>query len=258
MSAQPTETLFPEPSTYEIAYQSDFSTLWFGDCADVIDDLPRDSVHLIATDPPYGVKWQSNRRVKSPRFAPLLGDDGTLDVPAILGAATYALLNCRHVYVFGYSPEQLATPMRLSATADLIWDKGMLGMGDLTVPWAPSHEAITFGVHVTSPANRARGDGGLSARMRTRSVLRVPRGNSASVKRHPTEKPVPVMRQIVESSSLPGDVVFDPFAGSMSTIVAAILCGRIGWGVENDKQYIDPGIQRIKAAEEVAQRMLAA
>jgi hypothetical protein len=102
----------------QIAYESDHATLWLGDSADVIAELPRKSVDLIATDPPYGVKWQSGRRKASPRFARIIGDDGSLDVPGVLGAATDALRDCRHVYVFGYAPGEVAVPLRLGGPRD--------------------------------------------------------------------------------------------------------------------------------------------
>jgi hypothetical protein len=212
---------------------------------------------LIATDPPYGVKWQSGWR--SARFARIAGDDGSIDVPGILGAAVDALGAKRHVYVFGYTAEQLSGPMRLAATADLVWDKMLTGMGRLDEAWAPAHERITFGVYVSSPAEREQGRGQLTARMRRGSVLRVQRPSIApNHKRHPTEKPVALMRQLVESSSLPGDVVFDPFAGCGSTLVAAVLTGRRALGVELDPGYVTTAVDRIKRAEALAAEMRAA
>ncbi|WP_226571266.1 DNA-methyltransferase [Mangrovibacter yixingensis] len=52
--------------------------------------------------------------------------------------------------------------------------------------------------------------------------------------KHPCEKPADMLRQIIEASSRPGDVVADFFMGSGSTIKAATLLGRRGIGVELD------------------------
>jgi hypothetical protein len=186
--------------TTRIAYESPLVTLWEGDCAEVIADLPAYSqerpsaFHLLATDPPYGVGWQSNARIKS--FDRIAGDDGTLDVPSILGAAVRALPLNRHVYVFGYTPDQLAAPMALSSTAELVWDKILPSKGDLTLPYATSFERLTFGVHGKGWKSTMTG-GGLTARMRRGAVLRVPRPNGRAVTRHPTEKPVALMRQLM-------------------------------------------------------------
>jgi DNA modification methylase len=239
-----------------IAYQSDKATLYHADALDALVEIPRKSVGLLATDPPYGVKWQSGL---GKNFDILTGDDGSLDVPAILGVyVRHALMEARHVYVFGYSPDRLATPLCLGGTATLIWDKGQVGPGDLSAPWGPQHEVITFGGYYQSKANRSKGYGQLSARLRSGSVIRVTRKNSREVNRHPTEKPVGLMRILIESSSHIGDTVLDPFAGSGSTLVAAVLSGRKAVGVEIDRQYIDVAIERLKLAETLATQMEAA
>lgn len=236
-----------------IAYQSDRVTVYHGDAADLVGLLP--TVDLLATDPPYGVKWNSGRN----RFGPLLGDDGTLDVPGILGAITRAhLRRKRHVYVFGYRPDQLAAPMQLSSTADLIWDKGTMGSGRLDAPWGPAHEPITFGVHAPSRAESKERQGSLAARLRAGSVLRHTRLTGRSVNRHPTEKPLPLMSDLIESSSRRGEIVLDPFAGSGSTLVAAALTGRRAVGCELDPRYVDVICRRLAKAERIADMMLAA
>lgn len=53
-------------------------------------------------------------------------------------------------------------------------------------------------------------------------------------KKHMTEKPVDLMRQIIEDCTLPGDSVLDPFAGSGTTGAAALACDRNATLVERD------------------------
>lgn len=246
------------PPAPVIAYQSDRATLYRGDAAALVGMLP--TVDLLATDPPYGVKWRSKWSVATcARFGPLLGDDDTLDVPAQLGILTRAhLRRSRHAYVFGYRPDQLTEPMQLAGTAELIWDKGIIGPGRLDAPWGPAHEPITFGIHQPSAANRAAARGTLAARLRAGSILRHQRPHSRQATRHPTEKPVPLMAELIESSSRRGEVVFDPFAGSGSTLVAAILTGRRAIGCELDPRYVDVACRRLADAERIADMMRAA
>lgn len=235
-------------------YESDLATLYVGDAREILPTLPRDSVDLLVTDPPYGVGWYSGNHRKVP-FDRIVGDDGSLDVPAVLALVTAGVLrNHRHVYVFGYDAEALREPLRLSATMELIWDKGGPGLGNLRLPWGPSHERLTFGVHTKSPSNRRDGHGRLAARLRAGSVLRVPKLHG-NVLRHPTEKPVALMRLLIESSSLPGELVLDPFAGVGSTLVAAIVTGRRAIGIEIDKRYAEIAAERLRKAEAIAREI---
>lgn len=235
-----------------VLHQSDLCTLILGDATDpaTIADAP--VADLLCTDPPYGVRWQSGRRGEL--FPVLPGDDGTLDVPAVLGAWTRRLRVNRHVYVFGHTPDQLADPMRLGGTAELVWDRDHINGGNLELPWAPSWERITFGVHTPGRATRDQGGGRLAARLRRGRILTVPRKNSGQVTRHPTEKPVPLMAQLVESSSTRGDLVVDPFAGVGSTLVAAILSGRRAYGVEIEERYATIALDRVRRAEEIVRQ----
>lgn len=56
-------------------------------------------------------------------------------------------------------------------------------------------------------------------------------------KTHPTEKPVELIRHYIENSSAPGDLVFDPFAGTGSTALAAVASGRRWLTCELDPEY---------------------
>lgn len=72
--------------------------------------------------------------------------------------------------------------------------------------------------------------------------------NSAQNDDHPTGKPVALMRQIIESSSLVGDLVLDPFAGAGSTLVAAVVSGRQAIGIELEEKYCERAARRLRAA----------
>jgi len=63
--------------------------------------------------------------------------------------------------------------------------------------------------------------------------------------KHPTQKPLKVMRKLIELASQPGDVVLDPFAGVASTGVAALELGRRFIGMENDQKYFDASCKRL-------------
>ena len=62
---------------------------------------------------------------------------------------------------------------------------------------------------------------------------------------HPTTKPVELIARMVRNSSCQGQVVYDPFCGSGSTILAAHQLGRIGYGVELDPAYVAVELERL-------------
>lgn len=58
-----------------------------------------------------------------------------------------------------------------------------------------------------------------------------------SEKIHPTQKPVELLKTLIEIFTDPGDVVIDPVAGSGSTLIAAERLGRKGFGFEIKKEF---------------------
>lgn len=67
--------------------------------------------------------------------------------------------------------------------------------------------------------------------------------------RHPCEKPISLIRHMVEASSRPGDLILDPFAGSGSTLDAARQSGRRAIGIEKDERWCEYIAKRL--AQEV-------
>jgi len=65
-------------------------------------------------------------------------------------------------------------------------------------------------------------------------------------KTHPTEKPVDLLKFYIANSSNEGDLIFDPFCGTGSTLVAAKELNRQYLGYEIEEQYFDISMQRVK------------
>lgn len=233
------------------AYSSARSTIYFGDNLPALAALPTESVGLVVTDPPYGCEWESGVRAES--FGPMQGD-GAGDREAVREALTHCVRlvgQNRHLYVFG--PIDVLEGQKVSEPVELIWDKGVIGSGPLAAPWGPGHENISFVVSKHRHGGQA-GNSALAARLRKASVLRHPRPTGRKV-RHPSEKPVPLLTELIESSSRVGETVLDPYAGSGSTAVAAILAGRKVITMEKDKAYFGLILRRVKAAEALADQM---
>lgn len=65
---------------------------------------------------------------------------------------------------------------------------------------------------------------------------------------HPTEKPVPLMGEIIADFTQPGQLICDPFCGSGSTGVAAVKHGRGFVGIEQNERWFDLSCKRISDA----------
>ena len=63
--------------------------------------------------------------------------------------------------------------------------------------------------------------------------------------KHPTQKPISILKKMIQIASNPNDIVFDPFMGVGSTGVAALALDRRFIGIEKEKDYYIAAKQRI-------------
>lgn len=82
--------------------------------------------------------------------------------------------------------------------------------------------------------------------MRSVWSMGTPRPEEKKYGKHPTQKPLDLLRRIVLSSTNKGDVVLDPFTGSSTTGIAAATNGRKFIGIDMDELYLDLSIKRFK------------
>lgn len=72
-------------------------------------------------------------------------------------------------------------------------------------------------------------------------------GESAKRVGHPAPFPIELPKRCIRLLSYAGDNVFDPFAGSGTTLIAALRDSRSAWGLEIDPEYIDIAMGRIQS-----------
>jgi DNA modification methylase len=112
----------------------------------------------------------------------------------------------------------------------LIWVKSQPVVGRLD--YLPQHELIAYGWHGTHKFNRSK----------DKSVLFFPKPSKSVL--HPTMKPIGLLRKIILNSSKINGVVFDPFLGSGSTLIACEQTKRRCFGIELDPHYCQVIIDR--------------
>lgn len=218
--------------------------LFHGDCREILPALPPNEFDLMVADPPYGQNFESNYRHK--KWGPIIGDDGSLDILACLALALTRCTWSAHVYVFG--PADLSA-LKLTNPVELVWDKAMMSGGDLELPYGKSHEYIQFAINATKQT-KVRGK--LAARKRRGTVIKCQRPNATGCRHHPTEKPVMLLRQLIECSSVFDECILDPFAGSGSTLVAAQLEQRYAIGIELEERHCETTAERLEELGELS------
>jgi site-specific DNA-methyltransferase (adenine-specific) len=212
-------------------YEDEYVQLHHGDCRAIRGWTTAD---VLVTDPPYGISFRSGMSPRH-RFDPIAGDHSTDVRDEVLG-----MWGNRPALVFGRWDQQRPQGTRTR----LIWDKVNQGMGNLSLPWAPTDEEIyVIGEWPPiSPGGRRR-EGGTPARHS--NVLRAATMNSQATDRpdHPTPKPVGLMEALIEKC--PPGVIADPFAGSGATLIAARNLGRKAIGVELEEKYCELIVRRL-------------
>lgn len=195
--------------------------LYQGDCRQILPTLK--CVDAIVSDPPYGIALDcDNRRFQSHlskkpqgnRFRQIRGDEAPFD-------PTW-LLNYPHVALFGYQ----FFADKLPVGGMLIWVKNrpeVYGkfLGDAELCWLkkPS-KAVYVMSHIWRGCDRESERG--------KPTL------------HPTQKPIVVMKWIIEQMKLPeGTTICDPYMGSGSTGLAALAMGYNFIGIEQDEEYFE-------------------
>lgn len=84
-----------------------------------------------------------------------------------------------------------------------------------------------------------------------KSVWRIapPRKQEKAQGKHPTQKPLELLKRCIESSTVQGDFILDPFMGSGTTGVAALLANRKFCGMEQEPEFIELAVRRIREAD---------
>lgn len=140
------------------------------------------------------------------------------------------------------------------AAAELDAQSGTLHARGNTNPTKRGDNVNTYGVANGAEYRTFAGDSGGASRFFyvAKASTRERNTGCAVGNDHPTVKPIALMRHLVRLVTPAGGIVFDPFCGSGSTGVAALLEGLRFVGIEKSDEYIEIARQRIEHAEREA------
>jgi site-specific DNA-methyltransferase (adenine-specific) len=205
--------------------------LYCGDCLKILPEIGK--VDAVITDPPYGMNWNGKVTVgknghgkKGQRFGhygvTIANDDKPFDPSPFLGFKT--------VIMFGYNHFADKLPKGTLWVWLKRYDDGFEKyLSDAEIAWM----------------NRGHG---IYCKRSTEMQA------TANQRTHPTQKPVEIMKWLIEKNTNGSDTILDPFMGSGTTGIACIRTGRKFIGIEISPEYFEIAKERIKI--ELQQQLL--
>ena len=216
--------------------------LYCDDCLNIMKQIENESIDLIVTDPPYLIKYKTNRRKnKNHDFcSEILNDDNEQLIIDYIrecyrilknNTAMYMFCNCDKVDFFKQELENAGFKIKNM----IIWVKNNWTAGDLKAQFGKQYEIIFL-------VNKGR------KCFNGKRITDIWMFDKISGKKqlHQNQKPVDLLKQCILKHSDENDIIFDGFMGSGSTGVACIKTGRKFIGVELDKKYFEIAKERIE------------
>lgn len=251
-------------------FQKGDFVLYNNDSIEFLKSLPEDSIDMVFADPPYNLS-NGGFTVHAGRMVSV--NKGEWDVSKgfqddylfhyrWLEAARRVLKPHGTIWVSGtyhsiYQCGHALQSLGYHILNDISWFKPNASPNLSCRFFTASHETIiwarkdkkakhTFNYELMKegdwPEDQLKKPG---LQMRSVWSMGTPRPEEKKYGKHPTQKPLDLLKRIVLASTKKGDIVLDPFTGSSTTGIAAAMHGRKFIGIDLEKKYLDLSIKRI-------------
>lgn len=222
-----------------MTYPEDYiNKVILGDCLEVMKGIPDKSIDLVLTDPPYGINagglldknyktTKTTKTMLAKRKNYGVKDWDTATPPIEVFEEIIRVSKKQVIFGGQYFTDKLPQTGKW-----IIWDKKVEekyqnDFADCEIAWTSENGAPKI--------IRYLWHGMIQSDMKNKEI-----------RHHPTQKPVPVMEQLLNMFSLPDELVLDPFAGSGSTLRACLNLSRRFIGIEIDPKYVKVAEDRLK------------
>ncbi len=224
-------------------------------CADCMDEnavkrlMNTNTIRSIVCDPPYGVAYVENKEHFKRKDGEMqicvpkrMQNDGMQSDEQYANFTNNWLLTIKPYlqkyntcYIFN-SDFMLCALRKGMQDAGwyysqmIIWVKqsSVVGRKD----YMPQHELIAYGWNGRHKMERTK----------AKSIIFHPRPDKSKL--HPTQKPVGLLRKLIVANTKQGEIVYDPFGGSGSTLIACEHLNRKAFTIEIDEEYCSTIIAR--------------
>lgn len=257
----------------EQAYYSDEHTaLFMHDSIELMAQMPAESIDMIFAVPPYmlsndGISCQAGKMVKVNKgewdrskgfeYDVQFHDNWISECRRLLKpGGTIWISGINHnIYQCGYILQKL----NFHILNDITWYKPNAAPNLACTTFAHSHETLLWAKkdkkakHVFNyemmklgdfPEDTFKNEG---KQMRSVWAINTPPKSEKVFGKHPTQKPLDLLKRIISASTNEGAVILDPFNGGGTTAVASLmLSNRYCIGIEIESEYLDLSIKRIE------------
>lgn len=231
--------------------QLDNCTLMLGDATAIVKELIAQNIKVdaVITDPPYNISKNNNfSTMNNPRKGVDFGAwDNNFDVRAwisdymkVIKDDGCMIIFCSYLYISFLIEELKKNDIDVKDV--LVWKKSNPMPRNIHRRYVQDMEFAIWGVKKNAKwtFNKPENKPYLRSIFETSTVSGKERTN------HPTQKSLELMKQMIRIHTNPGDVILDPFMGSGTTGVAALMENRKFVGIEVNPDYFELSLKRIQ------------
>lgn len=196
--------------------------------------------HLLVSDPPYGVEydpsWRNDTGVSATKRTGKVANDDRADWREAWALFPGEVAYVWHAAVHATTVAESLIACGFDIRAQIVWSKSRFALGRGDYHW--QHEPCWYAVR---KGTRSHWQG---ARDQSTLWSIAPAGAEDAATPHGTQKPVEAMRRPIVNNSERGDLIYEPFCGSGTTLIAAETVDRRCLAMELDPAYCDVIVRR--------------
>lgn len=211
----------------------ELNIIYNGDCFEGVKSIPDGSIDLVITDPPYGIDLTPQRSTSKFKDTKVINDDSLEwldgfvdDMYRICKNVCCVFCGWQKIDIFKQAFEK-----RFLIKNMLVWNKDWFGMGN---NYRPNYELCLLCCKTD-----------VKTRSNNKSNILTYRRVAPTKLLHSCEKPVALIRDLIEELTDVNALIFDPFMGSGTTAIACLETGRYYIGYELDPEYFKIAQNRI-------------
>ena len=221
-----------------------------GDCYEVLQKIDKNSIDLILTDPPYNISRPSNftKNSDNKKFNNISIDFGDWDQEEINLDSLFfefkRILKTGGTIIIFYDVWKSNNIKNIAEKYGFKQPRVCQWVKTNPVPINSKKNYLSNAIEFFFTF--VKGKNATFNSSYDKGIYNFPLCHGKERTTHPTQKPLSLMKVLIEKHSKEGDVILDPFGGSGTTAIASIETGRNYYIIERSEEYYNLSISRIE------------